>query len=112
MKNVLLLMGLLAFVLHGCGDEDSTESTQLTGDEPGWNKTCMSDDDCDEDVGLCSKQPGAETGYCSIPCSTTSECPYGEWTCNVIGGCESPAATWCGPSQETQDFAPIVTECM
>ena len=115
MNKFVLLLGAVA-MLWACGDEsDSSMATDgdasLTGEESGWNKVCESDDDCDAPVGLCSKQPGATEGYCSVPCGTTADCPYGDWSCNVIGGCEMPAATWCGPRQETEDFAPIVTAC-
>ena len=83
----------------------------LTGDEPGWNATCAENTDCEAPVSLCSKQPGQAEGYCSTPCTTTADCPYEDWTCNVIGGCESPLATWCGPPAEAVDFAPVVSAC-
>ena len=116
MNKFVLLLGAVA-ILWACGDESDSsmatdgDASSLTGEESGWNKVCESDDDCEAPVGLCSKQPGATEGYCSVPCGTTADCPYGDWSCNVIGGCEMPAATWCGPRQETEDFAPIVTAC-
>ena len=79
------------------GDDAGETAPILTGDEPGWNATCAENTDCEAPVSLCSKQPGQAEGYCSTPCTTTADCPYEDWTCNVIGGCESPLATWCGP---------------
>ena len=77
----------------------------------GWNATCAESTDCSGETDFCAKQPGAAEGYCSIPCTTTADCPYGEWSCNVIGPCESPAATWCGPREEVETFAGIITAC-
>ena len=93
------------------GDDAGETAPILTGDEPGWNATCAENTDCEAPVSLCSKQPGQAEGYCSTPCTTTADCPYEDWTCNVIGGCESPLATWCGPPAEAVDFAPVVSAC-
>ena len=76
-----------------------------------WNAVCADDSDCAAPINLCSKAPGAAEGYCSKACATTADCPYGDWSCNVIGGCEMPAASWCGPREEIEAFAGIVTAC-
>lgn len=91
---------------------DSGEAGELTGDEEGWNQTCAESSDCADPVGLCSKAPGQAEGYCSTTCATTADCPYGEdWSCNIIGTCDAPAATWCGPREETVTNAGIVIAC-
>ena len=133
MRNLtkdLVIIALLAALALGCGDEDNTDDMNTNGEagaageggeggaagsedtnEDGWNATCAENTDCSGATDFCAKQPGAAEGYCTIPCSTTSDCPYGEWSCNVIGGCDAPAATWCGPREEVETFAGIITAC-
>ena len=108
--KTLLTVALMAVLAIGCGDED-TDNTVNTASEDGWNAVCAESADCTDATNFCALQPGAAEGYCSIPCTTTADCPYGEWSCNVIGSCESPAATWCGPREEVEMFAGIISAC-
>ena len=127
MRSILALTILAALSL-GCGDEESSGDETMAGEAgaqggaeeaqggeagatEGWNAVCAEPSDCAEPTTFCAKQPGEAEGYCSTPCSTTADCPYGEWSCNVIGPCEQPAATWCGPREETEMFAGIISAC-
>ena len=117
-----LTIALMAALALGCGDEDSNETVNAgagdeggtageTASENGWNAVCAESADCAEPTNFCAKQPGEDEGYCTIPCETTADCPYGEWSCNVIGGCAAPAATWCGPRAEVEMFTGIIEAC-
>ena len=57
-------------------------------------------------------QPGNTEGYCSIECPNAgADCTYEDWTCNVVGGCDAPMATWCGPPSEIEEGGGFVTAC-
>ena len=82
----------------------------------GWGDDCMTEDDCTGATTMCVKSPidpPDMPGYCSIPCNTTSECSGSEmgWTCNVVGTCDSPSVTWCGPAGEIDDSGGFLTAC-
>jgi hypothetical protein len=122
--KTLLIVALMAVLTIGCGDEDSNATENAGGEagamggaageaapEEGWNAVCEESSDCADPTNFCAKQPGDPEGYCSIPCTTTADCPYGDWSCNVIGGCAEPIATWCGPREEEVTFAGIITAC-
>ena len=81
-----------------------------------WNSPCMSNDDCGTDANFCVKNPQDppdQPGYCSIECSVSSECDGSElgWTCNVVGSCDSPLATWCGPESEIEAGMGVLVAC-
>lgn len=81
-----------------------------------WNSPCMSNDDCGADANFCVKNPQDppdQPGYCSIECSVSSECDGSElgWTCNVVGSCDSPLATWCGPESEIEAGMGVLVAC-
>ena len=40
-----------------------------------------------------------------------SDCTYDDWTCNIIGTCDAPAATWCGPPEEIPDSDGFLIAC-
>ena len=90
-----------------------------TGDNTGsstWNSPCMSENDCSGDTNYCVKNPQDppdQPGYCSIECSVSSECDGSDlgWTCNVVGSCENPLATWCGPESEIEAGGGVLTAC-
>lgn len=119
--STLLLSGLFLLGLMGCGpgnsgDDldagvDAGEVVRADGTEEAWDRRCTQTEDCEEPVGLCSKQPGTPEGYCSTRCLTTADCPYGGWTCNAIGGCDDPVSAWCGPPEEQGEFLGIITAC-
>ena len=128
-KNALLLLSLtLLFGLSACGEEESEESPSMMmseadmgagagGVEVGdgsWNAVCESDDDCAGDSPYCVLNPMTPgPGYCSVECRSSTECTGAEmdWTCNVIGGCENPVVTWCGPQSEVEENAPVLVAC-
>jgi hypothetical protein len=118
---ILMLSSFFMLGLMGCGPNgddtgmdagvDAGDVVRPDGTEEAWNRRCTQTEDCEEPVGLCSKQPGTPEGYCSIRCATTADCPFGDWTCNAIGGCEDPVTVWCGPPEEQGEFLGIITAC-
>ena len=109
-KNMVIL-AIASICFLACGDEDSSDETNAVN-EDGWNQICAETSDCTGVTNVCSKAPGEAEGYCSTTCATTADCPYGEdWSCNIIGTCDAPAATWCGPREETVTNAGIVIAC-
>ncbi|MEC8024471.1 MAG: hypothetical protein VX223_11090, partial [Myxococcota bacterium] len=72
---------------------------------------CTEDVDCTSPTNLCVMHPGASVGYCSIPCTNDADCTFDDWTCNVVGSCESPLATWCGPADEPANSNGIIKAC-
>ena len=96
-------------------DEDSEstdETSEEAGDEGNWGAVCVEDADCGAPTDLCVKQPGETEGYCSIECPNLgADCTYEDWTCNIIGSCLSPLATWCGPPDEPEQTGGVVVAC-
>ena len=97
-------------------DEEAAEgeswSTDADDDEGAWGATCFDDSWCYGAADMCIKQPGATQGYCSAPCPNLgSDCSYADWTCNVIGTCDAPAASWCGPPEEIEESDGFVIAC-
>ena len=96
---------------------DAGTTGEATGEATGgetsaWGATCAADADCVTPTDLCVLQPGAESGYCSIACPNLgADCTYADWTCNVVGGCDAPLATWCGPADEPAQTGGIVVAC-
>ncbi len=98
------------------GEEASVQSDSETAAEEteAWGAVCLEDSDCAAPTSLCVINPtsGSSEGYCSILCPNAgADCTYGDWTCNVVGGCESPLATWCGPPEEVEQGGGVVTAC-
>ncbi len=98
------LLSLLA--LAACGGADP-------GDEPAtWGAQCREDAGCAAPTDYCVIQPGATEGYCTIRCPNLgSDCTFEDWTCNVIGACGAPAATWCGPPSEIEQSGGFLAAC-
>jgi len=92
---------------------DETPSDDATGDEATpWGATCATDADCAAPTDFCVVQPGNTEGYCSIECPNLgSDCTYEDWTCNIIGSCDAPMATWCGPPSEVAEGGGFVVAC-
>jgi len=131
--RILMLLTLtlsLAFSTAACGDDadngtpatdatsddatgDETPSDDATGDEATpWGATCATDADCAAPTDFCVVQPGNTEGYCSIECPNLgSDCTYEDWTCNIIGSCDAPMATWCGPPSEVAEGGGFVVAC-
>ena len=114
-KFLVILLSCVC-TMWSCGEEESTAMEANMTPDTGWGSECQGDDDCEGATNLCVKNPmdPPETpGYCSIPCSSTSECEGSEmqWTCNVVGTCESPLATWCGPMSEIDDGMGVLVAC-
>jgi hypothetical protein len=122
--TILILCVSLGF--WGCGEEEDTgtagseyagaDTVGNSNESSTWNAPCISDDDCSDETTLCVKSPQnppEQHGYCSIPCSVSSECDGSDlgWTCNVVGGCENPLATWCGPESEIEVGGGVLTAC-
>ncbi len=132
LKSFTVLSTILALALTGaaCGDDagtagaedtmgasaDTTSAPESTStpeaEETPWGVECSEDTDCAAPTDYCVTQPGAEFGYCTIAClGGGSECTYDDWTCNVIGTCEAPAATWCGPPEEIPNSDGFLVAC-
>ena len=80
--------------------------------ETAWGTTCAEDGDCAAPTDLCVMQPGDTEGYCSIACPNLgADCTHADWTCNIIGTCDAPAATWCGPPSEVDEGGGFVVAC-
>ncbi|MGB0590214.1 MAG: hypothetical protein ACPGU1_11085 [Myxococcota bacterium] len=136
----LLLMTLsLALSTVACGDDATTDdtTTDAAGDEAGaddaagdeagaddaaeeteddaetpWGAVCATDADCAAPTDFCVMQPGATEGYCSIECPNLgADCTYEDWTCNIVGTCNAPMATWCGPPSEIEEGGGVVVAC-
>jgi hypothetical protein len=91
------------------GDDDTVDddTTDVT-----WGAVCTVDADCAAPADLCVLQPGDSEGYCSVECPNLgADCTYDDWTCNVIGTCEAPMATWCGPPSEVAEGGGFVVAC-
>ena len=118
-----------SLLLWGCGEEEeeSTAAADMAsgGGEGGsggaapagdgsWGSSCEGDDNCMGESDYCVLNPMVEgPGYCSRECTQESDCAGAEmgWTCNVIGGCESPIVTWCGPASEVEENPGVLTAC-
>ena len=131
--RILMLLTLtfsLALSTAACGDDAGTEtpatdatSGDATGDETPsddaagdeatpWGTTCTTEADCAAPTDFCVMQPGNTEGYCSIECPNLgSDCTYSDWTCNIIGSCDAPMATWCGPPSEVAEGGGFVVAC-
>ena len=94
------------------GSESTDGNDSAEGGDDAWGVVCTEDTDCAAPTDLCVKQPGAADGYCSISCPNLgADCTYSDWTCNVVGECTSPLATWCGPPDEPEATGGIVKAC-
>ena len=137
-KFLVILLSSLC-MMWSCGEEEDTVDTNtdpmggMTNPDPmggssnsdsmgnmetetGWGGDCQEDADCSGATNLCVKSPlnpPEMPGYCSIPCSATPDCEGSgaEWTCNVIGSCAEPIATWCGPASEIEVGMGVVQAC-
>ena len=78
-----------------------------------WGTKCAADNDCLSPTDMCViPVPGEATGYCSTECPNLGAgCTHADWTCNVVGPCESPVATWCGPPSEVDESGGFITAC-
>lgn len=92
---------------------DATEAAGPAAEEaPAWGAACTSDEDCGAPTDYCVVQPGAEEGYCTIRCPEGgADCTFDDWTCNIIGTCDAPAATWCGPPEEIDNSGGFLIAC-
>ena len=104
--------------MDAAGEEASaqpgSETTDAVEEAVAWGAVCRVNQDCAAPTNFCVIDPtsGSKEGYCSIQCPNAgADCTYDNWTCNVIGGCESPAATWCGPPEEVEQGGGVVTAC-
>lgn len=94
------------------GSESADGDDSAEGGDDAWGVICTEDIDCAAPTDLCVKQPGATEGYCSISCPNLgADCTYSDWTCNVVGECTSPLATWCGPPDEPEATGGVVKAC-
>ncbi|MEC8025643.1 MAG: hypothetical protein VX223_17055 [Myxococcota bacterium] len=94
------------------GNESADGDDSAEGGDDAWGVICTEDTDCAAPTDLCVKQPGATEGYCSISCPNLgADCTYSDWTCNVVGECTSPLATWCGPPDEPEATGGVVKAC-
>ena len=110
-----------SLLLWGCGEEEeeSTAAADMgSGATPvgdgSWGSSCEGDDNCMGESDYCVLNPMVEgPGYCSRECTQESDCAGSEmgWTCNVIGGYESPIVTWCGPPSEVEENPGVLTAC-
>jgi hypothetical protein len=109
--RLLVLLFSSLCVMWSCGEEETTEGTS----DSEWGRECQSDTECEGETNLCVKNPTEPNGagYCSIPCSGTSECEGSnmQWTCNVVGSCDMPLASWCGPMDEVEQGMGVVVAC-
>ncbi|MGB0590854.1 MAG: hypothetical protein ACPGU1_14330 [Myxococcota bacterium] len=95
--------------------DDDAQGDDAQGDDTAdvtWGAVCTVDLDCDAPADLCVLQPGASEGYCSVACPNLgADCTYDDWTCNVVGTCEAPMATWCGPPSEVAEGGGFIVAC-
>ena len=93
------------------GSEDDDTEDSDTADVT-WGAACTLDTDCEAPADLCVVQPGASEGYCSVECPNLgADCTYDDWTCNVVGTCDAPMATWCGPPSEVAEGGGFIVAC-
>ena len=129
-RTLTLTLTLLStsLLLGGCGEEEEVTTADMGsgGGEGGsggnapvgdgsWNSACEGDENCMGESDYCVLNPMTpdEPGYCSRECRQESDCAGSElgWTCNVIGGCENPVVTWCGPPSEVDENPGVLTAC-
>jgi hypothetical protein len=124
-RNSIILISIVFSMLVGCStatEESATDTTTAAEDtvavldegavDTPWGTFCATDDECEAPTDLCVMQPGAENGYCSIECPNAgADCTYTDWTCNVVGTCDAPLATWCGPPSEIDAGGGVLKAC-
>ena len=94
------------------GEGEATEGEGEATEEVAWGALCTTEADCAEPTDFCVMQPGATEGYCSIECPNAgADCTFEDWTCNVVGTCDAPMATWCGPPEEIEEGGGVVVAC-
>ena len=127
----------LFFTLSACGDEETdtttntsevasesmndtmseaagAESSEMSTGTGSWGDECSTNNDCSAESPLCVINPMVgPPGYCSKPCTSTTQCvdTLDGWTCNIIGQCDSPTVSWCGPNEEIAEGGGVLIEC-
>jgi len=125
--NSQILVFVLAAIfanVTACGDSDSTATDAAASADAvsefdaemndSWGATCSTDSDCIQPTQVCTKEPGANEGYCTIRCKNNMDCydagaPSQTWSCNAVFSCDVSEQTWCGPKDEV-GLGPII-EC-
>ena len=121
-SSLALSIALLTLTAFACGGEDSPTPPAAGGGGDGgeaaqdapasWGATCLEDAECEAPTDYCVKQPGNDEGYCTVRCPNLgADCTFEDWTCNIVGTCAQPMATWCGPPEEVENGGGVVVAC-